>query len=456
MEHQISSLPDTDTLKEKIREIALPPEADPEDSVPVESLIQSFAYQNLLAQLNQEGIMGRVKLVIFQAGRFLTLWQEQFNRRVLEITAKLSRAVRQIKNEMAEFKAATNLEMAEFKAATKLEMAEFGTYSKKETIELKNAIRQEMAEYKKRIDQEANEYRTHVDRKMNEFVAAVGSEMDWSRHMLTRHRKSLEEIARNLESEDAGSMKDPSRRMIEQEAVHIWDGYYADFENRFRGCREEIKARVSVYLPIVQRSFFSGTGRVLDLGCGRGEWLECLREAGAEAKGIDLNRIFVSQCQERGLDAEEAEALQFLTSLPDESWHAATGFHIIEHMPFERFLRVLEEIYRILTPGGVLVFESPNPANLLVSAYDFHRDPTHIVPVHPHTARHAAEFGGFSETSLMLVKRDPEGTTLEDFDQWPLETIQSYVAIPRDYALIARKPVEAGGRAKSSLPISTV
>src|SRR5262249_23034517 len=111
------------------------------------------------------------------------------------------------------------------------------------------------------------------------------------------------------------------------------DDLYAAFEDKFRGERDEIKKRLEVYLPIVREN--SITADVLDLGCGRGEWLELMRDTGIAAVGIDHNAIFLGRCRELGLHAIEADAITYLQSLPDGSLSLVTGFHIVEHVPFK-------------------------------------------------------------------------------------------------------------------------
>jgi O-antigen chain-terminating methyltransferase len=178
---------------------------------------------------------------------------------------------------------------------------------------------------------------------------------------------------------------------------------------------------------------------VLDIGCGRGEWLEILKENGIAAKGVDTNRFAVSQCREYGLDATEADALTFLKSIPESAFHAVTGFHIVEHLTFEQVISLLDEVHRVLTPGGVAVFETPNPANILVSAYDFYRDPSHKNPVHPDTIQFFAEFRGFQAAVIYLVEQKDDQCRLIDFDAWRLDVLQHYIDIPRDYVLVAHK-----------------
>ncbi|MHC5938413.1 class I SAM-dependent methyltransferase, partial [Nostoc sp.] len=120
------------------------------------------------------------------------------------------------------------------------------------------------------------------------------------------------------------------------EDTHFLDAFYVAFEEQFRGSRESISNRLKVYLPLIAEA---NTGKpespILDVGCGRGEWLELLQETGYTARGLDINRIMVEQCKARGLEVIEKNVLSYLQSLPDSSLGAVTGFHIIEHLPFE-------------------------------------------------------------------------------------------------------------------------
>src|SRR5262249_31917377 len=158
---------------------------------------------------------------------------------------------------------------------------------------------------------------------------------------------------------------------------------YVAFEDQFRGTREDIKKRCRVYLPIIQDA---GVGAdempILDLGCGRGEWLELLQDEGLQARGLDINPLLVEACRKRGLEVVEGDMIAFLRTLPDASVGGITGFHIIEHVPLEILINVLDETVRVLKPGGLAIFETPNPQNILVGSCNFYIDPTHRRPLH--------------------------------------------------------------------------
>ncbi|MDQ6655418.1 MAG: methyltransferase domain-containing protein [Verrucomicrobiota bacterium] len=224
--------------------------------------------------------------------------------------------------------------------------------------------------------------------------------------------------------------------------AHRLDAFYLSFENRFRGTREEIRERVRFYLPFLRDAGAAAAGEtVLDVGCGRGEWLELLKEEGFDAAGIDLNSAMVAQCRARGLVATEGDAIDVLRSLPDGSHAAVTGFHIIEHLPLEVLMDLFAETLRVLRPGGIAIFESPNCKNLVVGACNFNVDPTHRNPVFPETAEFMMSTQGFGDIRLEYLS--PVDTrSVAELKKIP-EAVRQLLYGPQDFAVIARKPARA-------------
>jgi O-antigen chain-terminating methyltransferase len=219
------------------------------------------------------------------------------------------------------------------------------------------------------------------------------------------------------------------------EARHHLDAFYAAFEDQFRGHREEIQERLKVYPPILREAGIK-TG-VLDIGCGRGEWLELLRNEGVQARGVDLNRVMLDECRRLGLEVAEGDALSYLRALPDESLHAVTSFHLIEHLPFETLVQMIDEIQRTLRPGGLVIFETPNPKNLTVGAYSFYSDPTHRNPVFPETIRFILSNRGFANVHLKYLNA-VEGSPFEGEDEG-MQVLHNWFYGPRDFAVIGWK-----------------
>lgn len=218
------------------------------------------------------------------------------------------------------------------------------------------------------------------------------------------------------------------------------DAFYVGFEDRFRGARSEIKKRVEVYLPYLTNIGVGGVERpILDLGCGRGEWLELLQENQLTARGVDLNAIMIAQCEQRKLLVAHADAGAHLRSLPDSSIGAVTGFHIIEHLALETLMDIFAETWRVLTPGGVAIFESPNCKNVIVGACNFYSDPTHRNPVFPDTAEWMLHTHGFEPVKIEYLSPVEESPFAEDRPETAL--LNNWFFGPRDFAVIGYKPV---------------
>jgi len=224
---------------------------------------------------------------------------------------------------------------------------------------------------------------------------------------------------------------------ITDEEKHKLDTFYIEFENRFRGTREEIKEKLKVYLPLIESLPFKNENlQLLDVGCGRGEWLEILKEHGySNIKGLDMNRVVLSSSKELDLNVIESDAVEYLTSLEDESLSIITGFHIIEHLPFKILMKLFEESYRVLKKDGMIIFETPNAMNILVGSFDFYLDPTHINPLHPLTIGFIAKQVGFSKTKSFVLNENQ----LVDFDKIVFNDLNDYVNVGRDFAVIGYK-----------------
>ncbi|MBI4084085.1 MAG: class I SAM-dependent methyltransferase [Candidatus Lambdaproteobacteria bacterium] len=244
----------------------------------------------------------------------------------------------------------------------------------------------------------------------------------------------LEEARRLLPESGA----DAFPQVVREEADHRLDALYASFEDVFRGTREVIKGRLAVYVPYI-RDAGGGTraAPLLDIGCGRGEWLELLREERLEGRGVDTNRVFLEQCRKDGLDVTEADALSYLRGLPECSLGGVTAFHLIEHLPFNVLIDLFDEAARVLRPGGVLVCETPNPDNLLVGSRNFYLDPTHRKPLPPDLVAFLAKYRGFARVRVLplhpRLEYDPADAERDD----PMAPIRMALYGPQDYAVIA-------------------
>lgn len=253
------------------------------------------------------------------------------------------------------------------------------------------------------------------------------------RELVSQERRSLLllEEARRLSLASTGQ---PSQVVAEEER-HFLDAFYTAFEDHFRGSREEIMKRLQVYLPIFSKAGI--TTDILDVGSGRGEWLEVLKSLGMEGRGIDTNRVQVEWCRKRGLEVANGDAIAYLRGLPDESLNAVTGFHIIEHLEFETLLSLLNEIVRVLRPGGLIIFETPNPENVSVASHNFYVDPTHRSPLPIPMMKFLLESRGLG--TVEIIKLHPSETPRVEGGTDLAERFNEYFYGPMDYAIIGHR-----------------
>ncbi len=195
-----------------------------------------------------------------------------------------------------------------------------------------------------------------------------------------------------------------------------------------------------MYPSLIQEAK-AGTQRrpVLDLGCGRGEWIEILQEEGLIVRGVDNNRVLFEQCLERGMDVVDSDAIEYLQALPAASLGAITAFHLIEHLSFEAMVDLLDEAIRVLRPDGVVIFETPNIRNILVGAGDFYRDPSHHHPIFPDTLQFLAQERGLVNTNCYFIQETESGSELISSEEKQFDTLEDYLEVSRDYAFVGYK-----------------
>jgi SAM-dependent methyltransferase len=189
------------------------------------------------------------------------------------------------------------------------------------------------------------------------------------------------------------------------------DFRYVAFEDRFRGSDADIRAKLAVYVPL-----FADASDVLDAGCGRGEFLALLKEAGVSGRGVDSNREMVAAARERGLDAVHADALAHLESLPDGSLGGLMAAQLVEHLTPSYLVRLLATAFQKLRPGAPVVFETINPACWLAFFSSYIRDFTHAQPIHPETLQYLLQANGFGRVTLQYSQPVPEHMKMQPVD----------------------------------------
>lgn len=211
--------------------------------------------------------------------------------------------------------------------------------------------------------------------------------------------------------------------------------FYRAFEDRYRGSRELIKDRLRAYLDFVAPlAALSQPAAALDLGCGRGEWLELLSEQGFAARGVDLDSGMLAACRERGLSVETMDAIGALKALADDSVAVVSAFHLVEHLPFAAVQELVTQALRVLQPGGLLIMETPNPENPLVGACRFYLDPSHVKPLPPLLLSFVTDYAGFARTKIVRLQEDPALHSMQ-----PLRLINVLDGASPDYSVVAQK-----------------
>jgi len=207
------------------------------------------------------------------------------------------------------------------------------------------------------------------------------------------------------------------------------DSYkYVGFEDQFRGSQRDIRERVAAYVPL-----FEGASDVLDVGCGRGEFLELLRERGISARGIDLNDEMAAVCRERGLDAAAGDALSYLLAQPDGSLGGLFAAQVVEHLEPDYLMRFLDAAYHKLRPGSTIVLETINPACWYAFFSSYIRDITHVRPLHPDTLQYLVGASGFQKVVVRYSAPFP--------DQSKLQTVRASAGGPESVETIFNENV---------------
>jgi O-antigen chain-terminating methyltransferase len=312
------------------------------------------------------------------------------------------------------------------------------------------------------LEHAIDEYKTARDdvRRFQEALAARERRLDGLIEAIrTEHAEIrtslgvLQQATHNLAKEQstrAASVAPAVSSLTETAApsssVETLSHKYVGFEDAFRGSSDDIKSRLRDYIPI-----FSGASDVLDIGCGRGEFLGLLREAGVGGRGIDLNDAMVGVCREQGFEAAKADALSYLRGLAPGSLGGLFAAQVVEHLEPAYLTRLLEAAFDALRPGAPIVLETINPACWFAFFESYIRDITHVRPLHPDTLKFLLIASGFQQIEIRyrapypeheklqpLGKSDVLGDAVETLNG-NVEKLNSLLFTNLDYAAIGRR-----------------
>jgi len=312
-----------------------------------------------------------------------------------------------------------------------------------------------------RCEAQADETRRHQEtlaaweRRTNQTMTSLAAAHEELRRSIAVLRQTAQhvkrEVARLSETGAAAAPQAgaaPPPQAPAAGGLESLDGHtYLGFEDQFRGTSDEIRSRVAEYLPI-----FEGARDVLDVGCGRGEFLSLLREAGVRARGVDVNGAMVDVCREQDLEAEHADALAYLTRQPDGSIGGLFAAQVVEHLEPRYLAALLDAAFEKLQPGAPIVLETINPACWFAFFESYIRDLTHVRPVHPETLQYLLVAAGFQRVEIRYRSPYPEHEKLQplapqaslghavDTLNANVERINRLLFTWLDYAAIGRRP----------------
>lgn len=223
---------------------------------------------------------------------------------------------------------------------------------------------------------------------------------------------------------------------------------YLAFEDLHRGSREQIKRQQGIYLEHFKDAA-TKEAPLLDLGCGRGEFLEAAKEAGIPARGVDINPEMAALGRDLGLEVVTADGLEYLRGLPEASLGGILMSQVIEHLGLDELTELVGLCASRLKPGGVLIAETVNPQCLSTFAGAFYLDLTHNKPIHPEAARFLWRWAGLREVEVMYLSPVPPehrlqplaagGPELTDVFNRNVERLNNLLYSHLDYAVKGRK-----------------
>jgi 2-polyprenyl-3-methyl-5-hydroxy-6-metoxy-1,4-benzoquinol methylase len=218
------------------------------------------------------------------------------------------------------------------------------------------------------------------------------------------------------------------------------DVLYRRLEDALRGGEAHVREDVHPYVELA-----ANHQPVLDVGCGRGEFLAACHERGIRARGVDTNERSVSDLRQRGLNVTLAAIPECFAGIADNSLGAVLAMHVVEHLPVDALFALFRESSRVLRDGGLLMIETPNAESMAMTAGDFWRDPTHLAPRHPAALTVLAREHGFAIDEIRAVHELPEGTRIpvRESDspelQRVIHAINDRFFAPQDLRLVLRR-----------------
>ena len=289
------------------------------------------------------------------------------------------------------------------------------------------------------------------DALSNNHVAMIFKSLEWrvdeleaqykDANMLMKRfldlREKLIQLTATLEER-----KMPTPSLVGEILQPLEDWRYTGFENRFRGSEDAVKIQLEEYLP-----FFKKGKKVVDLGCGRGEFLDLLKSKWIDAEGIDINEQMVSICKDKGLSCRKGDILEQLIEYANGSLGGIFSSQVIEHLPPPYLKRLLELAFEKLEPSAPVVLETINPTSVFALVQIYHLDISHKQPIHPQALKYMLESSGFEDVQLQysapleeeMLKTLPGADEHTALLNQNIDSLNKLLYAPPNYAAIGYK-----------------
>ena len=289
------------------------------------------------------------------------------------------------------------------------------------------------------------------DALSNNHVAMIFKSLEWrvdeleaqykDANMLMKRfldlREKLIQLTATLEER-----KMPTPSLVGEILQPLEDWRYTGFENRFRGSEDAVKIQLEEYLP-----FFKKGKKVVDLGCGRGEFLDLLKSKWIDAEGIDINEQMVSICKDKGLSCRKGDILEQLIEYANGSLGGIFSSQVIEHLPPPYLKRLLELAFEKLEPSAPVVLETINPTSVFALVQIYHLDISHKQPIHPQALKYMLESSGFEDVQIQysapleeeMLKTLPGADEHTALLNQNIDSLNKLLYAPPNYAAIGYK-----------------
>jgi len=405
-------------------------------------------------------IKGR-ELVHGEVQRYIdpSLWkQREFNSCIVRILNGISERLGRVDDRIAQSQSAisdqVNDRIAQSQSAISDQVNDrIAQFQSAISDQVNDRIAQSQSSISDQVNDRIAQFQSAISDQVNDRIAQSQSKVysdigEQVRSVILAMNKDIENrawLAGILEEKIAKSKEKRSDEMLSSQVTGL---NYFIFEDRFRGSRNDTKAKQLKFVK-----YFEGCKNVLDIGCGRGEFLELLKDNGISGHGIDIDEDMVRYCRSRDLNVEKLDAVSYLNQLEDKSLDGIFIDQVVEHLDPDYLIKMIDLCYKKMLFGAYIIMETVNPLSLL-SLANFYMDMSHKRPVHPETLKFLMSAAGFRETVAQFYEPAVEGGRLRYIDADGLaekersladiinrntDMLNNMVFGPQDYAAIGKK-----------------